>query len=138
MTSKRVNPQLQQNGMDPMKPITHKTKATNILGTLPPHAVSQITVDVASMAENDESIPSMNKVEPRRNAQKFETDIASMAVGYVMKARPTPLVFVFVRSFYFSRYPTTVHTANPATKLNPQFEHEIITLSRMIGFFTSL
>lgn len=88
-----MNPKLKQNGIDPRKPIAHKTNATNILGTLPPHAVSQITVDVASIAENEESIPSMNNVDPKMNAHKLGADILSIAVGYVMKARPTPLVF---------------------------------------------
>lgn len=55
--------------------MTQRTKATNILGIIPPQAVSQMTVEVASIAEKEESIPSMNKVIPNRNAHKFGTDI---------------------------------------------------------------
>lgn len=83
--------------------MTQRTKATNIRGTIPPQAVSQMTVEVASIAENEESIPNMNKVIPKRNAHKFGTDIVSIAVGYEMKARPTPLVLVLCISFAFSR-----------------------------------
>jgi hypothetical protein len=86
-----------------MKPNTQRQNATNILGITPPHAVSQMTVEVASMAENDESIPSMNSVVPRRNAQKLDPLIRSIAVGYVMKARPTELVLVSFNVPYFSR-----------------------------------
>lgn len=70
-----MNPQLKQNGIDPRKPKTQRTKATNIRGTTPPQVVSQMTVEVASIAEKEESIPSMNKVIPNKNAHKFGTDI---------------------------------------------------------------
>jgi len=60
-----------QNGMDPMKPIRQRMNTVNILGTLWPHLVSQITVEVASMAENEESIPKQNRVDPKMNAQKL-------------------------------------------------------------------
>jgi len=53
----------------------------NILGALPFQAVSQITVDVASIAENEESIPSKNRVNPSKNAQKFFPLMVSIAVG---------------------------------------------------------
>jgi hypothetical protein len=63
-----VNPKLKQNGNDPRKPTTQSTKATKLLGITPPQAVSQMTVDVASIAENEESIPSMKSVEPSKKA----------------------------------------------------------------------
>lgn len=70
-----MKPQLQQKGMDPMNPMTQRTKATSILGALFPQVVSQMTVEVASMAEKDESIPSMKRVVPRMKAHKFWNDI---------------------------------------------------------------
>jgi len=129
---------LKQNGNDPRKPNKQRTNATKLLGTTPPQAVSQMTVDVASIAENDESIPSMNKVDPNKNAQNPDPGIISIAVGYVIKARPTDEVLVSFKVPYFSRYPTIAHTANPAMKLKLQFEIEITKLSRIIGFLSML
>jgi len=83
---------LQQNGKDPRKPTTQRTKAMNILGAFPFQAVSQMTVEVASIAENDESIPSKKRVHPRTKAQKLAPLIVSIAVGYVKKARLIPTV----------------------------------------------
>ena len=97
-----------------------------------------MTVEVASIAENEESIPSRNKVNPRRNAQKFFPLIVSMAVGYVKNARPIPAVFDSSSWPSLARYPTTVQTANPAIKLKLQLLTEITTLSRMIGLLTGL
>ena len=84
---------MQQKGKDPKNPIKQRMNTMNILGALPFQAVSQITVDVASIAENEESIPSKNKVKPKRKAQKFLPFIVSIAVGYVKNARPIPAVF---------------------------------------------
>jgi len=84
---------LQQKGRDPRKPTKQRTKAMNILGALPFQAVSQMTVEVASIAENEESIPSKKRVHPRMKAQKFEAFMVSIAVGYVKKARLIPAVF---------------------------------------------
>jgi len=76
-----MKPQLQQNGIEPRNPIKQRMNTINILGAFPFQAVSQMTVEVASIAENEESIPSKNNVKPRRNAQKFAPLIVSMAVG---------------------------------------------------------
>jgi hypothetical protein len=76
-----VNPKLKQNGVDPKKPIVQSTKATKLLGTTPPQAVSQMTVDVASIAENVVSRPSKNKVAPSKNANRPEAGKRSIAVG---------------------------------------------------------
>ena len=84
---------MQQNGSDPRNPTRQRTKAMNILGAVPLQAVSQMTVEVASIAENEESIPSKKRVIPRTNAQKFEAFIVSIAVGYVKKAKLIPAVF---------------------------------------------
>lgn len=83
---------MQQKGRDPRKPTKQRTKAMNILGAFPFQAVSQMTVEVASIAENEESIPSKKRVHPRMNAQKLEPFIVSIAVGYVKKARLIPAV----------------------------------------------
>lgn len=83
---------MQQNGNDPRNPIKQRTKAMNILGAFPFQAVSQITVEVASIAENEESRPSKKRVNPKTKAQKFDPFIVSIAVGYVKKARPIPAV----------------------------------------------
>jgi hypothetical protein len=133
-----MKPQLQQKGKDPRNPIRQSTKAMNILGAFPFHAVSQITVEVASMAENEESRPSKKSVNPRRNAQKLEAFIVSIAVGYVKNARPIPAVLVSSSFPSLARYPTTVQTANPAIKLNEQLLTEITTLSKITGLLTGL
>ena len=87
-----MKPQLVQNGIEPRKPITQRIKAMNILGAFPFQAVSHMTVDVASIAENEESIPSKNSVNPSKKAQKFDPAMVSIAVGYETKASPTPAI----------------------------------------------
>jgi len=97
-----------------------------------------MTVDVASMAENEESIPNKKRVNPKMKAQKFDPAMVSMAVGYETKASPTPAIWEESSIPEALRYPTTLQTANPAMKLKLQLHTEMITLSKMIGFFTSL
>ena len=55
-----------------------------------------------------------------------------------MNAKPTELVWDLASEFIDSRYPTTDHTANPATNENKQVEIAIMKLSTIIGFFTGL
>lgn len=88
-----------QKGIEIRKPKKHKAKATNILGIFFILGASQITVEVASTIENAESIPSINKTNPRRIVQKFEPGISSIAAGYAINARPAELVFVLARLF---------------------------------------
>jgi hypothetical protein len=110
------------------------TKAIKLLGTPSSDGKSVMTVDVASTMEKAESIPSKNKVLPRRNAQRLDHCIKSTAVGYAMNASPMEAVFDFARLFLDSKNPTTAQTANPDTKLTQLFDREMIRLSMMIGF----
>lgn len=62
-------------------PKMQRINATKLLGHLDPALVSQITVAVASINENAESIPSMNSVSPKRIVQRFGAFIVSIADG---------------------------------------------------------
>ena len=114
--------------------MTQRTNAMNILGAFPLQAVSQITVDVASMAENEELIPSKKRVNPRMKAQKLDPAMVLIAVGYETKASPTPAI-CFESSWSIDlRYPTTDHTANPAIKLKLQLVTEMIMKPKITRF----
>lgn len=127
-----------QNGTEQRKPAIHKKKAIKLLGQSRSVLKSDMTVAAASTIEKPESIPSMKSVVPSKKAQRFDQVIISIAVGYAMKARPTELVLDLAILFSASRKPTIDHTAKPAVILTALFEIQIIKLSIMIGFLTSL